>query len=73
LPLSRVVAIVILLLVRKVNAMRSKLMPPAPNTKDCPYCKEYSSGGCVGLALHIGSEGVKKISEFFSVQTKVRF
>jgi large conductance mechanosensitive channel len=35
-----IVAFVIFLLVRKVNAMRSKPMPPAPNTKDCPYCKE---------------------------------
>ena len=35
-----IVAFVIFLLVRKVNAMRSKPTPPAPNTKDCPYCKE---------------------------------
>jgi large conductance mechanosensitive channel len=35
-----IVAFVIFLLVRRVNAMRSKPMPLAPNTKDCPYCKE---------------------------------
>jgi large conductance mechanosensitive channel len=38
-----IVAFVIFLLVRKVNAMRSKPTPPAPNTKDCPYCKENIS------------------------------
>ena len=38
-----IVAFVIFLLVRKVNSMRSKPTPPAPNTKDCPYCKENIS------------------------------
>jgi large conductance mechanosensitive channel len=35
-----IVAFVIFLLVRQVNAMRSKPMPLALTTKDCPYCKE---------------------------------
>jgi large conductance mechanosensitive channel len=35
-----IVAIVIFLIIRRVNAMRSKPTPPAPNTKDCPHCKE---------------------------------
>jgi large conductance mechanosensitive channel len=38
-----IVAFVIFLLVRQVNAMRSKPAPAAPNTKDCPYCKENIS------------------------------
>jgi large conductance mechanosensitive channel len=38
-----IVAFVIFLLLRKVNAMRSKPTPTAPNTKDCPYCKENIS------------------------------
>ena len=38
-----IVAFVIFLLVRQVNVMRSKPTPPAPNTKDCPYCKENIS------------------------------
>jgi large conductance mechanosensitive channel len=38
-----IVAFVIFLLVRKVNALRSKPAPSAPNTKDCPYCKENIS------------------------------
>ena len=35
-----IVAFVVFLIVRRVNAMRSKPMPPAPNTKECPFCKE---------------------------------
>ena len=35
-----IIAFVVFLLVRQVNAMKRKPMPPAPNTKDCPYCKE---------------------------------
>jgi large conductance mechanosensitive channel len=35
-----IVAIVIFLIVRKVNAMKRKPAPPEPNTKECPYCKE---------------------------------
>jgi large conductance mechanosensitive channel len=38
-----IVAFVVFLIVRRVNAMRSKPMPPAPNTKECPYCKESVS------------------------------
>jgi large conductance mechanosensitive channel len=38
-----IVAFVIFLLVRQVNAMRSKPAPVAPNTKDCPYCMENIS------------------------------
>lgn len=38
-----IVAFVIFLLVRQVNAMRSRPTPPAPNTKDCPYCNENIS------------------------------
>ena len=38
-----IVAFVIFLMVRRVNAMRNKPTPPAPNTKDCPYCKENIS------------------------------
>lgn len=38
-----IVAFVIFLIVRRVNAMRSKPMPPAPNTKECPFCKESIS------------------------------
>ncbi len=35
-----IVAFVIFLIVRKVNAMKRKPAPPEPNTKECPYCKE---------------------------------
>ena len=35
-----IVAFVIFIVVRQVNAMRSKPIPPAPTTRDCPYCKE---------------------------------
>ncbi|HUI39696.1 MAG TPA: large-conductance mechanosensitive channel protein MscL [Methanothrix sp.] len=35
-----IVAIVIFVIVRKVNAMKRKSAPPEPNTKECPYCKE---------------------------------
>ncbi len=38
-----IVAIAIFLLVRRVNAMRKKPEPPAPDTKNCPYCKETIS------------------------------
>lgn len=38
-----IVAFVIFLLIRQVNAMKSKPTPVAPNTKDCPYCKENIS------------------------------
>jgi large conductance mechanosensitive channel len=38
-----IVAFVVFLLVRRVNAMRAKPTPPAPNTKVCPYCKENIS------------------------------
>lgn len=40
-----IVAIAIFLLVRQVNALRKKPEPPAPNTKNCPYCKETISQG----------------------------
>lgn len=35
-----IVAFVIFLLIRRVNAMRKTPAPPEPNTKECPYCKE---------------------------------
>jgi large conductance mechanosensitive channel len=38
-----IVAFVVFLIVRRVNAMRSKPMPQAPNTKNCPFCKESIS------------------------------
>ena len=33
-----IVAFVIFLLVRQINAMKAKPAPAAPNTKQCPYC-----------------------------------
>lgn len=38
-----IIALVIFLLIRRVNAMKSKPAPAAPNTKDCPFCKENIS------------------------------
>ncbi|MDD1762608.1 MAG: large-conductance mechanosensitive channel protein MscL [Methanothrix sp.] len=35
-----IVALAIFVLVRQVNAARKKPVPPEPNTKECPYCKE---------------------------------
>ncbi len=35
-----IVALAIFLLIRQVNSMRKKPIPPAPNSKECPYCKE---------------------------------
>lgn len=42
-----IVAFVIFLIVRKVNAMKRKPAPPEPNTKECPYCKESISKAAV--------------------------
>jgi hypothetical protein len=53
-----IVAFVIFLLVKKVNAMRSKPMPPAPTQRTALTAN--CSGGCAMLALHIGSKGSKK-------------
>jgi large conductance mechanosensitive channel len=33
-----IVAFVIFLIVRQINAMKAKPAPAAPNTKQCPYC-----------------------------------
>jgi large conductance mechanosensitive channel len=33
-----IVAFAIFLLVRQVNRLRTEEAPPAPNTKDCPFC-----------------------------------
>ncbi len=38
-----IVALAIFLLIRQVNAMKKKPEPPAPDTKNCPYCKESIS------------------------------
>ena len=35
-----IVALAIFVLIRQVNAARKKPVPPEPNTKECPYCKE---------------------------------
>lgn len=35
-----IVALAIFVLIRNVNAARKKPVPPEPNTKECPYCKE---------------------------------
>jgi large conductance mechanosensitive channel len=35
-----IVALAIFVLIRQVNAARKKPVPPEPNTKVCPYCKE---------------------------------
>jgi large conductance mechanosensitive channel len=35
-----IVALAIFMLIRQVNAMKKKPVPPEPNTKECPYCKE---------------------------------
>lgn len=38
-----IVALAIFLLIRQVNAMKKKPEPPAPDTKNCPYCRESIS------------------------------
>jgi large conductance mechanosensitive channel len=35
-----IVALAIFILIRKVNAIKKKPVPPEPNSKDCPFCKE---------------------------------
>jgi len=35
-----IVALAIFVLIRQVNALKKKPAPPAPNTKECPFCKE---------------------------------
>lgn len=35
-----IVALAIFVVIRQVNAMKRKPVPPEPNTKECPYCKE---------------------------------
>ena len=35
-----IVALVIFMLIRQVNAAKKKPVPPEPNTKECPFCKE---------------------------------
>ena len=35
-----IVALAIFVLIRQVNAARKKPVPPEPNTKECPYCRE---------------------------------
>ena len=35
-----IVALAIFVLIKKINAMKKQPVPPEPNTKECPYCKE---------------------------------
>lgn len=35
-----IVALAIFILIRQVNALKKQPVPPEPNTKECPYCKE---------------------------------
>ena len=35
-----IVALAIFILIRQVNAFKKKSAPPAPNSKECPFCKE---------------------------------
>lgn len=42
-----IVALAIFLVIRKINAMKKKPEEKAPDTKDCPYCKESIPKGAV--------------------------
>ena len=35
-----IVALAIFMLIHQVNAAKKKPVPPEPNTKECPFCKE---------------------------------
>jgi large conductance mechanosensitive channel len=35
-----IVALAIFMLIRQVNAAKKKPVPPEPNSKECPFCKE---------------------------------
>jgi len=35
-----IVALAIFIVIRRINAMKKAPAPPAPNTKECPYCRE---------------------------------
>ena len=35
-----IVALAVFFLIRQVNALKKKPVPPEPNTKECPFCKE---------------------------------
>ena len=35
-----IVALAIFVLIKQINAMKKQPVPPEPNTKECPYCKE---------------------------------
>ncbi|MDD1749588.1 MAG: large-conductance mechanosensitive channel protein MscL [Methanothrix sp.] len=35
-----IVALAVFMLIRQVNAAKKKPLPPEPNSKECPFCKE---------------------------------
>jgi large conductance mechanosensitive channel len=42
-----IIALVLFFMIKGINKLKRQQLPPEPNTKDCPYCKESIPKGAV--------------------------